>query len=138
LAVNVSAQQWSAEQQEVWKTIDATWQADKDSKDWVEEFVHPDGVGWSNARPMPSDKATSSRWLKAYKPIFKILEYQIFPLAIIVKGNVAIAHYYYRELYETYHGKKESEIGRFTETWYKEGNKWLLLGWQGCEDKTKE
>ena len=32
LALSVSAQQWSTEQQEVWKTIDAQWQADKDEE----------------------------------------------------------------------------------------------------------
>ncbi|MCK7517386.1 MAG: hypothetical protein MZV64_06515 [Ignavibacteriales bacterium] len=41
---NLQAQQWSAEQKEVWKTIDAQWQADKDGKNWVEEFLHPDCI----------------------------------------------------------------------------------------------
>ena len=138
LVLNVQAQQWSLEQQEVWKTIDAQWQADKDGKDWVEEFVHSDCMGWSNSVPMPRDKATMNRWLKAYKSISKTLEYQIFPLSIVVKGDVAIAHYYYRSLNESYDGKKISENGRYTDTWYKEGSKWLLLGWQGGEDKTEE
>ena len=138
LVLNIEAQQWSVEQQEVWKTIDASWQAAKDGKVWVEEFVHPDGISWGSSSPMPRDKATMIRWSKAYKSITKILEYQIFPLSIVVKGDVAIAHYYYRELDESYDGKKELENGRVTETWYKEGNKWLLLSWHSGMDKTKE
>ena len=70
---NISAQQWTAEQQEVWKTINAQWQADKDGKNWVEEFVHPDCVGWNNSTPMPRDKASTNRWANIYKTISKTI-----------------------------------------------------------------
>ena len=59
---NISAQQWTAEQQEVWKTINAQWQADKDGKNWVEEFAHPDCVGWSMVAPMRLKKELPNRW----------------------------------------------------------------------------
>lgn len=132
---NIQAQQWSAEQQEVWKNIDAQWQADKDGKNWVEEFVHPDCIGWSNTAPMPRDKANLNRWFKANQIMSKTLEYQITPLAIIVKGNIAVAHYYYLILNKTYDGKKVFESGRWTDILIKEGNKWLFIAWQGGEDK---
>ncbi len=132
------AQQWTAEQQEVWKTINAQWQADKDGKNWVDEFVHPDCVGWNNSTPMPSNKSNTTRWFKAYQSISKTLEYQITPTAIIVKDNFAIAHYYYVLLSENYDKKIEREIGRWTDILIKEGDKWFFIAWQGGADKSKD
>ena len=134
----ISAQQWSTEQQEVWKTINAQWQADKDGKNWVDEFVHTDCFGWNNSTPMPSNKSNITRWFKAYQSISKTLEYQITPTAIIVKDNFAIAHYYYVILNENYDKKIEREIGRWTDILIKEGDKWLFIAWQGGEDKSKD
>jgi len=135
---NILAQQWNAEQQEVWETINAQWQADKDGKNWVDEFVHPDCFGWNNSTPMPSNKSNTTRWFKAYQSISKTLEYQITPTAIIVKDNFAIAHYYYVILNENYDKKIEREIGRWTDILIKEGDKWLFIAWQGGADKSKD
>jgi hypothetical protein len=135
---DIPAQQWSAEQQEVWQTIDAQWQADKDGKNWVEEFVHPDCVGWSMVAPMPRTKAVTNRWLNAYKSNDKIIEYQIDPLSIVIKNNMAIVHYYYLMLTVNKDSNPEKEKGRWTEIWIKEGNKWLLLGWQGGPDRSQD
>jgi hypothetical protein len=135
---NILAQQWNAEQQEVWETINAQWQADKDGKNWVDEFVHPDCFGWNNSTPMPSNKSNTTRWFKAYQSISKTLEYQITPTAIIVKDNFAIAHYYYVILNENYDKKIKREIGRWTDILIKEGDKWLIIAWQGGADKSKD
>lgn len=132
---NNYAQQWSAEQLDVWNTIDAQWKADRDGKNWVEEFVHPECVGWNMNTPMPRDKAATNRWFNIYQELSKTLEYQITPFAIVVKGNIAIAHYYYLLLNESYDGKKIFEKGRWTDILIKEGNKWQFIGWQGGEDK---
>ena len=132
---NLQAQQWSAEQKEVWKTIDAQWQADKDGKNWVEEFLHPDCIGWNMNAPMPRSKDVTNRWFNAFLPFSKTVEYQITPLAIVLKGNIAMVHYYYLTLSTDKEGKPEREKGRWTEVWIKEGNKWLCLGWQGGADK---
>jgi hypothetical protein len=138
VSLNVQAQQWSAEQQEVWKTINAQWQAEKDGKNWVDEFGHPDCYGWNNSAPMPSNKNNIMRWFKVYQPISKTLEFQITPTAIIVKNNFAVAHYYYVILSENYDKKIEREIGRWTDILIKEGNKWFFIAWQGGKDKAEE
>ena len=138
LCLQTEAQQWTAEQQEIWKTVNAQWQADKDGKNWVDEFVHPDCFGWNNSTPMPSNRNNINRWFKAYQSISKTLEYQITPAAIIVKGNFAIAHYYYVVLNENYDKKIERETGRWTDILIKEGDKWLFIAWQGGSDKSKE
>jgi len=132
---HTSAQQWSAEQQEVWNTINAQWQADKDGKNWVEEFVHPDCMGWNMGTPMPRDKANTNRWFNIYNTISKTIDYQIAPYAIVVKDKLAIVHYYYLLLNETYEGKKVWEKGRWTDILIKEENRWQFIGWQGGEDK---
>lgn len=138
LCLQTHAQQWTAEQQEVWKTINAQWQADKDGKNWVDEFVHPDCFGWNNSTPMPSDRTNISRWFNTYLKISKTIEFQITPATIIVKGNFAVAHYYYVILSENYDKKIEREIGRWTDILIKEGNKWMFIAWQGGADKSKD
>ncbi len=130
-AENIQAQQWAPEQKEVWAIVEATWQADKDGKNWVEEYSHPDFLGWSFSYPMPRNKSNANKWFNAYKPISKILEYQISPVGIIVKDKIAVAHYYARVLNETYDGKKESETSRWTDILIKEGDRWLYISYQG-------
>lgn len=132
---NILAQQWSPLQMEVWNTIEAQWKADKDGQNWIEEFVHPNCIGWNMNTPMPRDKAATNRWFNIYNSFSKTLEYQVAPLAIVVIDNIAIAHYYYLLLNETYEGKKVWEKGRWTDILLKDGNKWQFLGWQGGEDK---
>jgi len=130
---NLQAQQWTPEQKEVWAVVEATWQADKDGKNWVEEYSHSDLLGWSFSTPMPRNKSNANKWFNAYKSISKILEYQVNPVGIIVKDKMAVAHYYARVLNETYDGKKKSEIGRWTDILIKEGDRWLYIGYQGGE-----
>ena len=130
---NIQAQQWTPEQKEVWAIVEATWQADKDGKNWVEEYSHPDFLGWSFSYPMPRNKSNANKWFNAYKPISKILEYQVTPVGIIVKDNIAIAHYYARQINESYDGKKKSETSRWTDILIKEGDRWLYIAYQGGE-----
>ena len=131
LAENIHAQQWTPEQKEVWATVEATWQADKDGKNWVEEYCHLDFLGWAISYPMPRNKSNANKWFNAFKPISKILEYQISPVGIIVKDKIAVAHYYARTLDETYDGKKKSETSRWTDILIKEGDRWLYIAYQG-------
>ncbi|MGB5849337.1 MAG: hypothetical protein WBH40_12665 [Ignavibacteriaceae bacterium] len=130
---NIQAQQWTPEQKEVWAIVEATWQADKDGKNWVEEYSHPDILGWSFSYPMPRNKSNANRWFNANKAISKILEYQVSPVGIIVKDKIAIAHYYARVLNESYDGKKKSETSRWTDILIKEGDIWLYIAYQGGE-----
>jgi ketosteroid isomerase-like protein len=131
------AQKWTAEQQEVWKTINAQWQAEKEGKNWIAEFVHPDCIGWNMNTPMPRNKETTNRWFNAYQSFSKTIEFQIDPYAIVVKDNMAIAHYYFLTLNENYDGKKVWEKGRWTDILIKDGVKWQLIGWQGGVEKSE-
>jgi len=133
LPQNIQGQQWTSEQNEVWATVEAAWQADKDGKNWFEEYCHPNCLAWDFINPMPRDKSNLNKWFNAYKPISKILEYQISPVGIVVKDKTAVVHYYARVLSESYEGKKEKEISRWTDILIKEGDKWLYIAYQGGE-----
>ncbi|HSG81923.1 MAG TPA: hypothetical protein VLC48_06730, partial [Gemmatimonadota bacterium] len=56
-AAPLSAQTWSAEQQEVWALELASWEAIK-NKDlsWIDQYTHTNLLAWDDQRPMPRGK----------------------------------------------------------------------------------
>ncbi|MDX1701424.1 MAG: DUF4440 domain-containing protein [Melioribacteraceae bacterium] len=133
---NVHAQEWTEEQQEIWKVIDNAWKLEKDTKSQIwPKVMHPDGIGWNNETPMPRNKEMMTRWSNFYNERNILLEYQLHPMAIIIKNNIAIVHYYYFTVSQLKDGKTETVKGRWTDIWIKEGTEWLALAWQGGKDK---
>lgn len=86
----VSAQSWSAEQQEVWDFELAQWKrgAAKDLT-WVEELVHPAALIWGNDTPGPQGKASIARWERYNSGNSTTLEQELFPLGIVVRRTAA-------------------------------------------------
>ena len=65
LALPVQAQQWSAEQQEVWKVITKVWELEKaGDESWV-DTLHASYQSWPYESPMPLNKAGTERLIAA-------------------------------------------------------------------------
>jgi ketosteroid isomerase-like protein len=126
------AQEWSAAQKEVWQVEETLWKLSASGD--VEGFLsysHPDYVGWINVSPFPQNKERASKFISYGFKTNKIQVYDISPLSIKLYGNVAIVHYYYCETYKDFEGKEKNEIGRWTDVFMKQGDKWLLIGDHG-------
>jgi hypothetical protein len=138
-ATLASAQTWSAEQQEVWNFELSQWKRDA-AKDlaWVEELVHPAALIWGNANPAPQNKGSVARWARYNSGNSTTLEYEIFPLGIVVQGNVAVAHYRYTTAAEDMKKERKTVNGRYTDMLIKEGGRWQFIGWSGGDDPTKD
>jgi ketosteroid isomerase-like protein len=131
-----SAQQWSAEQQDLWKGVQAYWEAGMSSDPssmlsyWDDSYY-----GWSYDNGAPGTKADVTKsftyWFKKGKSQY----YTITPARIWVNGDFGYAHYYFTMVTEDSDGKPRTERGRWTDILMKKGGKWMLVGDHGGEIK---
>ena len=130
--INLSAQQWTAEQREVWKNVEAYWAlASNGDLEGYMSYFHPDYLGWYNLDPMPLDKAKEKKWYEYGFKTVKTIIYVLNPVGIKIYGDIAFAHYYYTNLSKDSEGKEKLEVGRWTDILMKQGEKWLIIGDHG-------
>lgn len=129
------AQEWSAEQQEVWKFVEESWVADtSEDVTWVERMVHPDFMGWGTSYPMPRDRETYSRWNRYSDEAANTLIYSVYPVAIVVEGNTAVALYYGSIVEEDVKGDRETSHFREVDVLVRENGEWKFLSWMGADE----
>jgi ketosteroid isomerase-like protein len=129
---NISAQQWSAEQQEVWKTIEELWALNEkgDLNGYLSQFDES-YLGWNYNSDVPRDFSTITKRVEYSFQNRKILLYTIVPARIWVKDDFAFAHYYYTTVSKDNAGTVTNDAGRWTDIFMKKGNKWLCIGDHG-------
>jgi ketosteroid isomerase-like protein len=126
------AQDWSAEQKEVWKNVEAYWALDAagDTAGFLAYF-HESYSGWSNRFALPGDKATVQKFVTHGHKTGKTLVHHIQPAAIKVHGNIAIVHYHWAQGTQAPDQPEEHSFGRWTDILMKQGDKWVLIGDHG-------
>jgi len=129
---NVQAQQWTAEQREVWKTIEEHWALNEkgDLNGYLSQFDES-YLGWNYSSEVPRDFGTITKRVKYFYQNRKILLYTIIPAKIWVKDDFAFAHYYYTTVSKDNAGIVTTDSGRWTDIFMKKGNKWLCIGDHG-------
>lgn len=134
-SLSLKAQEWTPVQQEVWNNVNAYWTLmAKGDIDGFLGYFHKDYVGWDTDDPIPGNKESASKWLHFMSQYNKVLIYELKPLTIKVYGDFAFAHYYYYMMNEV-DGKRTPEMGRWTDILMKQGDKWLMIGDHGGEEK---
>lgn len=137
-AGTVTAQTWSAEQQEIWKFEETQWQmAKNEDMSWMDTMVHPNLSFWDIDQQSPQNKASLGRWTRYNSSNNTVLEQELFPIAITVTGNLAVVHYRYTVARENYKKDRETVSGRYTDILLKEGGKWMFISWAGGDDPKK-
>jgi ketosteroid isomerase-like protein len=118
----------SPDEAEVWKTIEA-YTACLSKKDWEGFFsyFHDDFIGWTSLRLAPVDKSSRQRWVPFMYRDAEIVEYEIQPLAVRVRGDTAIVHYLAFKAKRT-PGGGELVKERWCDVLVRENGRWLLLG----------
>lgn len=132
-----NAQQWTDEQKDVWKGVDAYWAASVSDNplDFLNYF-EDSYCGWSYDNEAPGTKADVKKTLTYWINKGKTAYYIIKPAKIWVNGNFAYVHYYYTQVNEDKDGKPITEKGRWTDILMKKEGKWLLVGDHGGEIKS--
>jgi len=120
----VFGQEWTDEQKEVWKSVQANWGTLKngDVEAALAEY-HDDLVTWWVSKPEPLRKVHMKQIYRNWLDYDKLVSYELKPLAITVFNNVANVFYIYK-----WNGNILSDKGRRLEVWVKQDNKWLEIG----------
>ena len=132
LPVTAQAQDWSAEQQEVWEAGKACWETE--DLETLSACFHDDYVGWSNMSPFsePMNKADrlalAGRSFETEDLVFLYLK----PLEIRIHGNVAVILYVSTL---TVKNKATGEESSFADKWtdiaVKQDGKWKYIADHG-------
>ncbi len=85
---------------EIWEVIEnawATWQ--EGDLEVSTANIHEKYLEWNNENPLPT---TKEKWIKSMnkmKDFVKLTYYDIEPARILVYGDVAVIHYYYKQIF---------------------------------------
>jgi ketosteroid isomerase-like protein len=130
LGFQVSAETWTAEQKEVWESVEAGWELIvKGDIESLAEIAAEGFLEWWPNDPSPFGKeymkGKYKRWFDGNKPV----SYELKPVAINIIGDVANVFYFYK-----WNGDKMPATisGRQYSTWIKQDNKWKFMGSMGC------
>lgn len=129
---NISAQQWTSEQQEVWKTVQTynKYAENRDIQSYINSFDESYS-GWGYDNDVPEGKKALVNSLDFWFNNSKIIYLTIIPATIWVKGDFAYVHYHFTTVRENKEGKSEWVKGRWTDILMKENGKWLIIGDHG-------
>ncbi len=132
----LQAQEASDDSADVWAAVEAVWEAEeKRDKRWVENMLTDDFAGWSKSSPAPRSKESTKMWDRFADQLGKSLAHELYPLSIVVHGDVAIAHYLYTNAYEDKQDGLEMSNGRYTDVMVRTEDGWKFIAWHGGDDE---
>jgi hypothetical protein len=138
LSFGASAQNWNAEQQEVWNLELQQWKmAAAEDLSWIDSMVHPNLSYWESGQPMPQNLASLNRWNRYAAANGATLEQELMPISIAITGNVAVVNYYYQVAREDNDKKREMVTGRYMDVLMKDNGRWKFIAWAGGDDPKK-
>ena len=121
---------------DVWSVIERQWNAEeKGDRNWVERMLVEDFSGWDKVAPAPHSKASTKMWDRVDEKRGRPIEHELFPLSIVVHGDVANAHYLYTQAFEDTEGKIEMNNGRYTDVLVRTEDGWKFIAWHGGDDE---
>ena len=135
LSGNTFAQQWSAEQKEVWAGVEKYWEVNQNNPLEFLNYFDESYLGWGYENEAPSTKSDVTRAFSYWTTKGKEQYHTLTPARIWVNGNFAFVHYYYTVVSENSEGKPNTERGRWTDILMKKNGKWMLIGDHGGEIK---
>ena len=131
-----AAQDTAADQANIWAVVERQWNEveDGDTK-WIDELLAADFSGWPKNSPAPRNKASTKMWNRFNETQGKLVAHELYPLAIVVRGDVAVAHYLYTSAYEDKDGEVEMNNGRYSDVLVRTDDGWKFLSWHGGSDE---
>jgi len=132
----VTAQEATDDSADVWAVVEAQWVAEeKGDKKWIDRMLTDDFAGWSKNSPAPRDKAATEMWDRYTDKQSQLSAHELYPLAIVVHGDMAVAHYTYTNANEDKDGEVEITNGRYTDVLVRTEDGWKFIAWHGGDDE---
>ncbi|NNF14048.1 MAG: nuclear transport factor 2 family protein [Gemmatimonadetes bacterium] len=126
------AQQFSAEELEVWQAVEECQQyfAEEDEAA-LDACTHEDFTGWLYGEDVPRTKASNQLSTRLQWEQLDTYGYDLRPLQIRVIDNVAIVHYYWTWIYVDQDGLTTTESGRWTDILVNDQGRWAWIADHG-------
>ena len=130
-----SAQDATDDEADVLLTIEREWEASrKGDQDKIDDMLTEDFMGWGKTSPAPRSKTSTSNWSRFSTEMGRIVRYEIYPLSVTVRGDVAVAHYLYSTAFKDKKGEIEISNGRYTDVLVRTEDGWKFVAWHGGDD----
>jgi ketosteroid isomerase-like protein len=131
-----AAQDTAADQASIWAVVERQWDAvESGDKKWMDELLADDFTGWPKNAPAPRNKASTKMWNRFNESQGKVVAHELYPLAIVVHGDVAVAHYLYTSAYKGKDDEVEMSNGRYSDVLVRTEDGWQFLTWHGGADE---
>ena len=131
----VMAQDADEDRADVWSVIEQQWDAvESGDKKWTERFLADDFSGWPKNSPAPRNKASTKMWDRFNDTQGEVVAHELYPMAIVIHGDVAIAHYLYSSAFKSRDGEVEVNNGRYSDILVRTPDGWKFLGWHGGDN----
>lgn len=118
----------------VWTVIESQWRADqRGDRDWVERLLSADFVGWPYESPAPRNRTSTRLWSDFTSRQVEVIEFELYPLSILIHDNMAVAHYLYTTAVQSQDDTVAVRNGRFTDVLVRVDDTWKFISWHGGE-----
>jgi len=132
---SVQAQGSSDDQAAVWAAVERIWAAEESGDlSWVDSMLSADFMGWPASSPAPRSKASTRMWARFDAEQHKGLAHELYPLSIVVHGDMAVVHYLYAVAVQTRDKQTVTSNGRYTDVLVRDGSGWKFMSWHGGDD----
>ena len=130
--VPAAAQGSVDDQAGVWATVEEAWSAqERGDEGWVDRMLSADFMGWPNQSPAPRGKGSTRMWERFDADQNKSLNHELYPLSIVVHGDMAVVHYLFTTAYQSRDKKTVVSNGRYTDVLVRDGDAWKFISWHG-------
>jgi ketosteroid isomerase-like protein len=120
----------------VWATVERIWAAtERGDDDWVDTMLSADFVGWSNNSPAPRSRGSVRMWNSFDQQQADGVRHELYPLSIVVHGDMAVVHYLYTNAVQTRDKKVNVTNGRYTDVLVRDEGSWKFISWHGGDDE---
>ena len=121
---------------DVWTTVEMQWnRQEKGDESWPDDLLDDSFSGWGKSSPAPRGKASTKMWNRFSAQITEMLAHELYPLSIVVHGNLGVAHYLYSSASKDSDGKIKTVSGRYTDILIRTADGWKFIAWHGGDDE---
>lgn len=129
------AQETGDDAADVLLTIGEQWLAQQQGdSNWPETMLADEFMGWPSDSPAPRTKSSTANWNRFTEQMGHMVQHEIYPLSVVVRGDVAIAHYLYTSALKDAAGDIKVSNGRYTDVLVRTDDGWKFLAWHGGSD----
>ena len=119
----------------VWAAVEAIWAAEaRADNDDLEQMLATEFMGWPKGSPTPRSKTSTEIWREFGQDQTKTLQHELYPLSIVVHGDMAVAHYVYTNAVQARDKSVEVSNGRYTDVLVRDNGVWKFIAWHGGDD----